>query len=173
MSWLSANAKSKSHTQYRTAFNISWPLLRSWPLGISRTTFCAINGQTLIDYLWCRPTKRNTFNDYKSSRLLIAVAKNCKSAVLQHKSTKYVVGLKDIHSAWIASHSCVDQQGMMTVLVLCKATDIEHCFSRSKNPHFFIFKCESWTIIILYMFIHRGRANMSCLIKRPILKAVR
>ena len=33
-------------------------------------------------------TRRNTFNNFSSSRLLIAVAKNCKIAVLQDILTK-------------------------------------------------------------------------------------
>ena len=66
----------------------------------------------------------------------------------------------------------LSQQSIVTVLTRCKSTDRRALLFALFAALFITVQLESWTIIILYMFLNRGRPNMSHLIKRPTFKAV-
>lgn len=119
----------------------TWPELASCRANCQlelRLITLEYNGQPLrnvmirtycLSLMWVG-TWQTTLGDLSLSRLLIAVAQKCKSAVLQHKSKKAFAWFKGCS----LSLDCISSEystSMMSELALCKPTQIiEHCFLR-------------------------------------------
>jgi len=108
-----------------------------------------------------------TFNDFSSSRLLIAIAENCKFAVPQHNINRgMLLTQRNVHSACIASQMSstrVHSTSMMTVLTRCKSTDRRALLFVALFA-FFVGVVDDNNISY---GLNRGRANTTYLIRRP------